>query len=177
MTDKTTISGTPPQWSDAEYHRLLALELHRYRNTRDSMEFIHTALEYDFYILMIEKYNQGYRLNKHYPANHDHLSHAIYMTKPDNQQQADIEKLKEKVKTKYVEHLRVQHEKYKELLRTQLLLAEEAKERKAAEQAKTKKLAAINKEVNQCFGELVIPEHAPEDTPKTESSAFSLDLA
>lgn len=172
-----TIQGVPPAWEDLEYQRRLILELHRYRNTRDCMELIHTALEYDFLNLVIEKHNQGYRLSKHYSASHDQLSHAIYMTKPDDQQQTDIANLKEKVKVEYVEYLHAQHDKYKELLRKQLLQAQEEKERKAAEQAQAKRLAAIDKEVADCFGELVVPEGIPEQKPAVFTSAeFSLEL-
>ncbi|ORL66775.1 hypothetical protein [Pseudomonas putida] len=158
MTEKITISGAPPQWDDAEYQRRFALELHKYRNTRDCMEFIHTALEYDFHSIMIEKYNQGYRLNKHYPASHDHLSHAIYMTKPDEQQQADIEKLKEKVKEDYVSHLESERARYQDLLRQQLIQTQQEKELKALQEKQAKQLALIEKEVQACYAPLVIPE-------------------
>lgn len=172
-----TIQGVPPVWEDSEYQRRITLELHRYRNTRDCMELIHTALEYDFLNLLIEKHNQGYRLSKHYPASHEQLSHTIWLTKPDDQQQADIEKVKEKVKCEYVEYLHVQHDKYKELLRKQLLQAQEEKDRKAAEQAQAKKLAAIDKEVAECYGEVVIPTSIPEPKPAEFTPAeFSLDL-
>ncbi|CAM3164545.1 hypothetical protein [Pseudomonas plecoglossicida] len=177
-TKSVTIQGVPPVWEDSEYQRRLTLELHRYRNTRDCMEFIHTALEYDFLNLLIEKHGQGYRLNKHYPASHEQLSHAIWLTKPDDQQQADIEQVKEKVKCEYVEHLRVQHDKYKEHLRKQLLQAQEEKERKAVEQAQAKRLAAIDKEVSECFGELVVPDGIPEQKPAEATPAeFSLAFA
>ncbi|AZL75782.1 hypothetical protein [Pseudomonas oryziphila] len=176
-SNKVIIKGTPPAWEDSEYQRRLTLELHRYRNTRDCMELIHTALEYDFLNLLIEKHSQGYRLNKHYPASHEQLSHAIWLTKPDDQQQADIEKVKDKIKNEYVDHLHTQHDKYKELLRKQLLQAQEEKERKAAAQAQAKKLAAIDKEVAECYGELVIPTSIPEPKPAEVTPAeFSLDL-
>lgn len=158
MNDKIKISGTPPAWDDTEYQRRLTLELHKYRNTRDCMEFIHTALEHDFYILMIEKHNQGYRLNKHYPASHDQLSHAIYMTKPDEQQQADIEKLKEKVKEEYVAHLESERARYQDLLRQQLIQTQQEKELKALQEKQAKQLAAIEKQVQDCYAPLEIPE-------------------
>ena len=76
------------------------------------------------------------------------------------------------MKAEYVQHLQTQLDEYKAKLTQQLIEAEEEKERRALEQAKAKRIAASEKEANDCFGNLVIPEGFPEEKP----AVFSTDM-
>lgn len=158
MTEKIKISGAPPQWNQAEYDRRVDEWLNVYRGTERSMELVRASLEHEFLQAVIDKANQGYTITPIKRVMHAPLDHGVYMIKPPAVQQADIEKIKAKVKAEYIEWLESEHCRYQELLRQQLIQAHEEKDRKAAEQAKAKQMAAIEKQVSECYTPLVIPE-------------------
>ena len=71
---------------------------------------------------------------------------------------SDLEAAYIKIKTAYVLELETEHDRYKELLKAQLLEADEAKEKKKLDLVKARRLAEIVAEVNNTFAELEIPE-------------------
>lgn len=159
MTEKkVTIKGVPPKWDEIEYQRLVDLELHAYRNTARCCEYLRTAFEVELFELVIEKANNGYTVSKNQPIYHGPLEHSVWMVKPESQQVEDIAVIKATVKADYVKHLQEERAKYEDKLRQQLIQAQEEKDRKAAEQTKAKQLAAIEKQVSECYAPLVIPE-------------------
>jgi len=99
------------------------------------------------------------------------------MTKPEALQAKDKEELKVKVKEEYVDHLQIQLDEYKTKLTQQLIEAAEDRERRTLERAKAKRLADAEKEAQEYFGDLVIPEGFPSTRSQDEEPAFSLSLA
>ncbi|CAM3052658.1 hypothetical protein [Pseudomonas plecoglossicida] len=158
----TSIKGTPPAWSDAEYQRRLGIELHAYKHTAASRERVTAALEQPWLNDVIAKAQAGYVVCDRYPVVHEQLSHTVYMIKPESVQAADIGLIKERVKKEYIEHLQSELNRYKAALAQQLMEAAEAKERQRREAAAAKRLADAEKEANDCFGDLVIPDGIPD---------------
>ncbi|MBF8786322.1 MULTISPECIES: hypothetical protein [Pseudomonas] len=158
MTEKIKISGIPPQWDQAEYDRRLESWVHAYRHTEKSMELVSASLGHEFLQAVIDKAQAGYTITHTKRLVHAELYHSTYMVKPLEMQEQDIEAIKAKVKSEYVEWLESEHARYQNLLREQLVQAQEEKERKAAEQLKAKQMAAIEKQVSECYTPLVIPE-------------------
>ncbi|WP_251961760.1 hypothetical protein [Pseudomonas sp. Marseille-Q5299] len=122
------------------------------------MELVSGSLGHEFLQAVIDKANQGYTITHTKRLVHAELHHSTYMVKPLEMQEQDIEAIKTKVKSEYVAWLESEHARYQSLLREQLVQAQEEKERKAAEVAKAKQLAAIEKEVQACYKPLVIPD-------------------
>jgi len=158
MTEKIKIAGIPPQWDQAEYDRRLESWVHAYRHTENSMELVSASLGHEFLQAVIDKAQAGYTITHTKRLVHAELYHSTYMVKPLEMQEQDIEAIKAKVKSEYVEWLESEHARYQNLLREQLVQAQEEKERKAAEQLKAKQMAAIEKQVSECYTQLVIPE-------------------
>ncbi|MDF3871061.1 hypothetical protein [Pseudomonas putida] len=158
MKDKIIINGTPPAWDQAEYESRVASWVHAYRHTEKSMELVSGSLGHEFLQAVIDKAQAGYTITHTKRLVHAELYHSTYMVKPLEMQQQDIEAIKAKVKSEYVEWLESEHARYQSLLREQLVQAQEEKERKAVEAAKAKQLVAIEKEVQACYKPLVIPD-------------------
>lgn len=158
MTDKIVIKGTPPAWDQAEYDRRVASWVHAYRHTEKSMELVSGSLGHEFLQAVIDKAQAGYTITHTKRLVHAELYHSTYMVKPLEMQEQDIEAIKAKVKSEYVAWLESEHARYQSLLREQLVQAQEEKDRKAAEQAKAKQMAAIEKEVQACYTPLNIPD-------------------
>lgn len=158
MTDKIVIKGVPPQWNNTEYERRVEEWTHAYRSTEQSMTLVRASLEHDFLQAVIDKAQQGYTITPNKRVMHSNLDHCVFMVKPLAEQEADIAKVKMEVKADYVAWLEKEHTRYKDLLRQQLIQSQQEKEAKAAEQAKAKQMAAIEKQVIECYTPLVIPE-------------------
>lgn len=157
MKDKIVINGTPPAWDQAEYVRRVESWVHAYRHTEKSMELVSASLGHEFLQAVIDKAQAGYTITHTKRLVHAELYHSTYMVKPLEMQQQDIEAIKAKVKSEYVDWLESEHARYQNLLREQLIQAQEEKDRQAAEQAKAKQLAKIEAEVRACYKPLDIP--------------------
>lgn len=159
MTEKKiTIKGVPPSWDQLVFERKLEDWINVYRGTEQSMELVRANFEHELLQAVIDKAKHGYTITANKRVHHSELDHSVWMVKPYDQQVADIENIKVKVKAEYVSHLEVEREKYEDLLRQQLIQAQEEKDRKFAEQVKAKQLAAIEKQVKGCYAPLVIPD-------------------
>ncbi|WP_350298121.1 hypothetical protein [Pseudomonas putida] len=168
----TTIHGTPPAWNDAEYNRRLRIAIHAYENTRECTVMVSHALEHEWLKLVAQHVADGYTLDRRWPIHHAELTNSVPMVKPESLQVTDKEAIKAKVKDEYVQHLQSQLDAYKAKLTQQLIEAQEEKERRALEQVKAKRLADAEKEAQDCYGELTIPEGFPEEKP----AVFSTDM-
>ncbi|WDY56818.1 hypothetical protein [Pseudomonas sp. PSKL.D1] len=158
MTEKVKITGVPPQFDEAELERRVEGWTRVYRSTEQSMELVSACLGHEFLQKVIDKASQGYTITSTKHLNHAELYHSTYMVKPPAMQEEDIAKIRAEQKAKYIAHLQAEHARYHDMLRQQLIQAAEDKERKAAEAAKAKQLASIEKEVQGCYKPLVIPE-------------------
>lgn len=173
----TTIQGTPPTWSDDEFNHRLHVRLHAYENTSACTVLVTHALEHEWLKLVSQHVADGYAIDRRWPIFHAQLVNSVPMTKPEALQAKDKEEIKTKVKNEYVDYLQTQLDEYKDKLTQQLIEAAEEKERRTLERAKAKRFADAEKEAQECFGDLVIPEGYPSTRPQSEESAFSLSLA
>lgn len=158
MTDKITIKGVPPKFDHAELERRQAARHNQYHLTSESHCVARGDIALVFLTNVIKLAEQGYELSSKYPVTTDPMSYAAYMRKSDAIQQIDLEALDELVKHEYIADLEREHQKYKDLLTAQLLQAAESKEKKKIEDAHKKRMTDIEKEVNDTFGELVVPD-------------------
>ncbi|MNE12906.1 hypothetical protein D3C76_338480 [compost metagenome] len=158
MTDKIKITGVPPKWDQSEYEKRVDAWVNVYRQTERSMELVQAPFGHEFLQRVIDKANAGYTVTPKKDVKHSPLDYSVWMVKPLEQQQADIAEIRKDVKAEYVAHLESERERYQQLLRQQLIQAQEEKDRKAAEQAKAKQMAEIEKEVQACYKPLEIPE-------------------
>ncbi|WP_155412654.1 MULTISPECIES: hypothetical protein [Pseudomonas] len=156
--DKITIRGTPPKYDEVEYDRRLALELHKYHHTSDSLEFLNASLAHDFLEQVADKMKAGYSVARSWRVVTEPLNYSCFLKKPDEVQALDVEAIKAKVKASYVEWLQSEHSRYQDLLRVQLKQAAVEKEAKAAAEKEARQLAAIEKQVAECYSPLVIPD-------------------
>lgn len=170
----TTIKGVPPKWEDVEFQRRLHIRLHAYSNTRECTEFVTHPLEHEWLKIVAQKLGEGYTIDRVWPISHAQLSHSTYLVKPEAVQEVEKEALKEVVKAEYIEHLQAQLKEYKSKLAKQLLETAEAKERQKQEREEARRIAAAEKEADECYGELVVPVGYPVAEP--EAPAFSMEM-
>ncbi|NSX08771.1 hypothetical protein HTX81_09300 [Pseudomonas lini] len=158
MSTKISIKGFPRQFDEQELKQRQQGYHSAYKLTDQSHERVHGQIPFDFLTNVIAHHEMGYKLSSKYPASFDLMSYSIRMEKPEHLQQEDLTEIDEKIKQQYIEELRQERENYRERLTQQLLDAAEAKETKKIEDARLKRLADIEKEVTDLFGELVIPD-------------------
>lgn len=159
MSDKTkiVINGTPPRWSDAEFETRIDGWVNVYRGTTQCMEHVRSPLPHEFLELVASKVSEGYTVARNQGVTNEALNHSCWLIKPLSHQQKDIDDIRVRVKSEYVEFLQGEHIRYQDLLRQQLLQAVEAKEQKRIDDARHKRLLEIDKEVSNTFSPLVIP--------------------
>ncbi len=164
MTEKTTktekivINGAPPKWNDVEFETRVDGWVKVYRGTTQCMEHVCSPLPHDFLELVTGKVSEGYTVARNHGVTSESLNHSCWMIKPEASQQKDIDDIRVRVKAEYVEFLQVEHVRYQDLLRQQLIQSAEEKEQKAIELARRKQLDAIEKQVQSCYKPLEIPE-------------------
>lgn len=155
---KITINGVPPKWSDAEFETRVNEWVNVYRGTTQCMEHVRSPLPHDFLELVASKVSEGYTMARNQGVTHEALNHSCWMVKPQSHQQKDIDDIRIRIKAEYVEFLQVEHVRYQDLLRKQLLQAADAKEQKKIDDARNKRMSEVEKEVLNTFSPLVIPE-------------------
>lgn len=154
----TTIQGFPRKFDEAELLKRQQGYRNVYKQTSQCMAIVRGDIAYNFLSIVIEKSNQGYVLSPSLPINIEALNHSCHMIKPQDIQEVEMLLLDEQVKQQYIAELEAELQQYRALLTQQLLEADAAKEQKKLEQAKAKRMAEIQKEVDSCFGDLVVPE-------------------
>ena len=158
MTDKITIKGTAPKFDDQVLKQRQAARHHQYHSTSESHGVARGTIPFEFLANVIELSNQGYELSNKYPITSTPLSYSAYMRKPEHVVTSDLEVLDKEVKQTYIADLEREREDFKLKLTAQLLQAAKLREQKKIEDAHKKRMADIEKEVNDTFGDLVIPE-------------------
>ncbi|OAH54168.1 hypothetical protein [Pseudomonas monteilii] len=158
MTDKIKIAGVPPKWDNFEYEKRVDAWTNVYRQTERSMELVQAPLGHQFLQAVIDKANAGYTITPKKDVKHLPLDYSVWMVKPLEQQQADIEEIKKEVKAEYVAYLESERERYQQLLREQLIQSQQEKELKAQQEKEAKAMVAIERQVQDCYAPLVIPE-------------------
>ena len=155
-TDKIVIKGIPAKFDPSELERRQQQSLWAYQQTSQCCEIIRAAIPQQFMQAVSDKMAAGYTLSK-YPITMESLNYSAHLVKPPAMQKVDIATIKNDVRLAYRAELEADHAKYQNLLLEQLLQVEEQKQVKAAEAAKEKLLARLQKEVAQCFVPLDFP--------------------
>ena len=155
---KITMTGTAPKFDEQVLKQRQAARHHQYHGTSESHGVARGAIPFEFLTKVIELANQGYELSHKYPITNTPMSYSAFMRKPDAIQADDLEAIDEEVKQTYIADLERDREDFKLKLTAQLVQAAELKERKKEEEKQAKLLKEIAKEVNDAFGDLVIPE-------------------
>jgi hypothetical protein len=152
-----SIAGAPRKFNQQELEQRQAAYKNMYLNTMECREAIRSELPYKFLLSVIDKSNQGYVLDESTPIRMDSLNYKVFMFKPDHMRAADLAAADIKIKDAYVVELQSERERYKELLKAQLIEADAIKEQKKLDIVKAKRLAEIVAEVEGTFSDLVIP--------------------
>ena len=155
---KITMTDTAPKFDDQILKQLQQGYHHMYRNTDQRCTVVRDKLAYSFLAKVVEMSTEGYVLTPNYPISTSPADYSVFMVKPDHIQAADLIAIDAKVKQEYIEKLEREREDFKLKLTAQLLQAAKLREQKKIEDAHKKRMADIEKEVNDTFGDLVIPE-------------------
>lgn len=155
---KITMTGTAPKYDEQVLKQRQAARHHQYHGTSESHGVARGTIPFEFLANVIELANQGYELSNKYPITSTPMSYSAYMRKPDAIATADLEALNEEVKQQYIADLERDREDFKLKLIAQRLQAAKLREQKKEDDKRAKLLADIEKEVNDTFGELIVPE-------------------
>jgi hypothetical protein len=158
MTAKITVKGTIPKFDEKELERRKESYRHMYLNTLECKEMVRAELSFQFLQAVIKMSDDGYTLDEQLPIRMEPLNYSAFMTKPQHVQDADFALMIGKVKEDYIAELERERERFKELLKAQLIERDEIKEAEKIASTKAKRLLEIEKEINNTFAELVIPE-------------------
>ena len=156
-TDKIVIKGVPAKFDPSELERRQQQHKFAYQQTQQCCEIIRGAIPQQFLQAVSDKMAAGYTLSK-YPISMEPLNYSAHLVKPQTMQEVDIATINNEVRAAYKVELEANHAKYQNLLLEQLLQAEEQKQAKAADAAKEKLLARLQKEAANCYSPLVFPE-------------------
>lgn len=152
-----TMTGTAPKYDEQVLQQRQAARRNQYHATSESHGVARGTIPFEFLTNVIELSNQGYELSNRFPITSTPLSYSAYMRKPDAIQADDLEAIDEEVKQTYIADLEREREDFKLKLTAQLLQAAKLREQKKEDDKRAKLLADIEKEVNDVFGDLVIP--------------------
>ena len=153
-----TIQGVPPRFEQKELDQRKASYQDLYYNTMECRKFVRADLPYQFILSIMQHTTEGYVLDEKAPVVMESLNYRATMFKPKHMQIADLEAAQDGIKAGYVLYLETQREKYKQLLKAQLLERDEIKQAEKIASAKAKRLLEIENEINSTFTELVIPD-------------------
>ena len=157
MTTTIKIKGSAPKFDQSELERRQESYKQMYLNTRECKEMVRAELSFKFLQTVIKMSNDGYVLDEKLPIRMESLNYSAYMTKPQHVQDADLALMIGKVKDDYIAELERERQRFKELLKAQLIERDEIKEAEKIASAKAKRLAQIEDEVNNTFADLVVP--------------------
>jgi len=158
MTDKITIKGTAPKFDEQALRQLQKGYHNVYNNTDQRCTVVRDKLAYSFLAKVVEMSTGGYVLTPNYPISTSPADYSVFMIKPEHIQAQDLIAIDAKVKQEYIAKLEVERQEYRDRLTAQLVQAAALKEQKKIEDAHKKRTTDIEKEVNELFGELIVPE-------------------
>lgn len=153
-----TISGVPKKFSAIELEQRQSGWHKVYHETSQSCERVRAETGHELLQKVIDMSAQGYTVATHLPISADYLSFIAYLVKPKAVQDQDIAKINTQIKTDYIAELQSDLDVYKQLLVAQLVQKAETREAQKVEAARAKVLEAAQKEAEEAFGSLVVPE-------------------
>lgn len=154
---KISINGVPAQFETAVLDQRQESYRNAYRQTSQCCEIVRATIPNQFLQTVADKLAEGYLLSK-YPITLEPINYSAHLIKPPAMQEIDIARIDAEIKEKYIQELENGLSKYKAKLTQQIIEADVVKEAKKVELAKAKRLLEIKKEVDNCYGVLLIPE-------------------
>ena len=155
--EKITIKGVPPQYDPSRLEELVTAAKQHYKNSTQCCIIVRSGIGKEFLQLVADNLNQGCTMSA-FPLNLGPINFNCHLIKSPELQTTDLAQIEVDVKAKYVESLKSEHVRHKELLLAQLIQAEELKALKEAETAKAKLMTKLRKEVDATFSPLQVPE-------------------
>lgn len=156
-TKISSIKGTPAKFDAKELQRRQQQYRAAYKQTSQSCDMVRGGHPKQFLQAVIDHAAMGYTLTD-YAVSLDPAAYSTLMRRSEAMQEADLNRINNEVRDTYRAELEADRAKYQSLLLEQLLQAEEQKQVKAADAAKEKLLARLQKEVADCYAPLDFPE-------------------
>lgn len=153
----TTIKGTPRQFCVDELQVRQRKATKAYLETSQSLYRLYSNDYADFFNSYGELILEGYRLAVERLPDLQPSSYTIYLRKPASVLDAEVLELEAKVKQAYITELELERTEYEAKLVAQMLAADEAKELKALEIKKAKKLEEFKALAAKTYSPLTIP--------------------
>lgn len=147
------------QFVQEDLDKLVANAITFYKTSEDSQREAGAIVlvSGDFPIFFLENvialHDQGFTLHTTLPIHQTPTYCYCYMTKPEAQQQLDIERIKTKVEADYHAELKRRYEAHLDFIVAETVRRAEALELKKAETAKEKLIAQARKEALAALGE------------------------
>lgn len=156
--ERISIAGSAPKFDPEELKLLQSERYAEYHKGQQGYIPVFAEFLYDLIIKVIELTNEGYALSKQYPIVQGELKYHCFMRKPDHLVAEELKVIDAQTKQSYVAWLESEHERYRQLLKAQLIQTAELKEAKRIADKEAKMIAEIEKEVANTFAPLVIPD-------------------
>lgn len=125
-----SIKGAPRKYDQSELEHRQAAYREFYNNSMECKLAVRGELAHDFLLSVIEHGKSGYTLDESLPVRFESLNHRVFMSKPKELQDLDLAAADVKIKDSYVLELQTERERYRILLKQQLLESDAAKEQK-----------------------------------------------
>ena len=155
--DKTTIKGTPRQFCVDELQTRQQKATKAFLETSQSLHRLYSNSHGDFFDQYADLILEGYRPDVSRLPDLQPTSYTAYLRKPQHLLDTEVLKLEQEVKQQYVAELELERKEFEAKLVTQMLQADKAKEQKALEAKKAKKLAEYKAIAASTYTPLAIP--------------------
>lgn len=155
--DKITIKGTPRQFCPDELQVKQQKATKAYLETSQSLHRLYANNHGDFFNQYAELILLGYRPAVERLPDLEPSSYTAYLHKPASVLDAEVLKLEQKIKQEYISELELERSEFEAKLVAQMLAADKAKEQKALETKKAKKLEEFKALAAKTYSPLTIP--------------------
>lgn len=156
MTTTNKISESPRKFDAEELAIRQQQARWAYSQTTQSCELVRGSIPNQFLQVVIDHASDGYLLTD-YPVDTSPMSYSAQMRKPEHVQEVELKQLDEKVKTAYLSELEKELATFKSRLVAQQLENDEIEQQKKLEKAKAKRLAELQREADNTYGNIIVP--------------------
>lgn len=155
---KITIHGTPRQFSADELLAKQQQAARAYLETSQSLHRLYANNHGSFFNDYAELILEGYKPALERLPDLQPNSYTIYLRKPQSLLDSEVLALEQKVRQEYISELEREHKEFEAKLVAQMVAADQAKEAKALEAKKAKKLAEYKIIAANTYTPLQLPE-------------------
>lgn len=155
---KIKVQGVPRQFDLNELQVKQQKATKAYLETSQSLHRLYSNNHGDFFNQYAELVLEGYRPALHRLPDLQANDYTAYLLKPQSLLDSEVLELEQRVKQAYIQELERDHVEFEIKLVAQMVAADEAKEQKALETKKAKKLAEFKVIAANTFTPLLLPE-------------------